>query len=153
MKFTPLAIPEVVLVEPDVHRDDRGFFLETWAQRRYAEAGRVLAKYASAHPDKKIVRAELLIPGATGSTKHLAYRYFRDQGRVAFGEVGETSLYLGPETSLEAMAAGDLDLSDDAREFCSKPRSGPSSTWCPWRDAYAEAKTEARRAAEREARR
>lgn len=39
MRFTPTAIPEVVLVEPDVHRDARGFFLETYHQRKYAEGG------------------------------------------------------------------------------------------------------------------
>jgi dTDP-4-dehydrorhamnose 3,5-epimerase len=39
MKFLPLAIPEVVLVEPDVFRDDRGFFLETYQKRKYGEAG------------------------------------------------------------------------------------------------------------------
>ena len=39
MKFTPTAIPEVILIEPDVHKDARGFFLETWHQRKYAEAG------------------------------------------------------------------------------------------------------------------
>jgi dTDP-4-dehydrorhamnose 3,5-epimerase len=39
MKFLPLAIPEVVLVEPDVFRDDRGFFLETYQKQKYGEAG------------------------------------------------------------------------------------------------------------------
>ena len=39
MKFTPQRIPDVVLVEPDVHRDDRGFFLESYQQRKYAEGG------------------------------------------------------------------------------------------------------------------
>src|SRR4051794_24596651 len=39
MKFLPLALPEVVLVEPDVYRDDRGFFLETYQKRKYGEAG------------------------------------------------------------------------------------------------------------------
>jgi dTDP-4-dehydrorhamnose 3,5-epimerase len=39
MRFTPTAIPDVVLIEPEVHRDARGFFLETWHQRRYAEGG------------------------------------------------------------------------------------------------------------------
>ena len=39
MKFTPLAIPEVVLVEPEVHRDSRGFFLETYHMEKYAPAG------------------------------------------------------------------------------------------------------------------
>lgn len=39
MKFTPLEIPDVILVEPRVFHDDRGFFLETYHARRYAEAG------------------------------------------------------------------------------------------------------------------
>jgi len=39
MKFTRLEIPGVILVEPDVHGDERGFFLETWHARKYAEAG------------------------------------------------------------------------------------------------------------------
>jgi dTDP-4-dehydrorhamnose 3,5-epimerase len=39
MKFLPTAIPEVVLVQPDVYGDDRGFFLETYHQKKYGEAG------------------------------------------------------------------------------------------------------------------
>lgn len=39
MKFTPTPLPGVILVEPDVHRDGRGFFLETFHQRKYAEGG------------------------------------------------------------------------------------------------------------------
>ncbi len=38
-KFTPQSVPDVVLVEPDVHRDERGFFLETWQIERYAAGG------------------------------------------------------------------------------------------------------------------
>ena len=30
MKFTPLAIPEVFLIEPKVFGDARGFFLESF---------------------------------------------------------------------------------------------------------------------------
>ena len=39
MKFVPTAIPEVVRVEPDVHRDARGFFVETWREQRWSEGG------------------------------------------------------------------------------------------------------------------
>ena len=39
MKFTPLEIPDVILIEPDVHRDDRGFFLEVWHSAKYATGG------------------------------------------------------------------------------------------------------------------
>jgi dTDP-4-dehydrorhamnose 3,5-epimerase len=39
VKFVPTAIPEVVRVEPDVHRDARGFFVETWRENRWSERG------------------------------------------------------------------------------------------------------------------
>lgn len=39
MKLTPTAIPDVVVVEPVVHRDRRGFFLETWHAEKYRQAG------------------------------------------------------------------------------------------------------------------
>jgi dTDP-4-dehydrorhamnose 3,5-epimerase len=39
LKISPTDLPDVLLVEPDVHRDDRGFFLETWHAEKYARAG------------------------------------------------------------------------------------------------------------------
>jgi dTDP-4-dehydrorhamnose 3,5-epimerase len=39
VKFTPLALPEVILVEPDVHRDARGFFVETYHLEKYRAGG------------------------------------------------------------------------------------------------------------------
>jgi len=39
MKFVPTAIPEVVRVEPDVHADARGFFVETWRAAEWAAGG------------------------------------------------------------------------------------------------------------------
>jgi len=39
MKFSPTAIPDVVLIEPRVFGDDRGFFMETWHHDRFSEAG------------------------------------------------------------------------------------------------------------------
>ncbi len=39
MKFFKQAISGVVLVEPDVHRDARGFFLESYHAQKYRDAG------------------------------------------------------------------------------------------------------------------
>jgi dTDP-4-dehydrorhamnose 3,5-epimerase len=39
MQAIATALPGVILVEPVVHRDSRGFFLETYNERRYREAG------------------------------------------------------------------------------------------------------------------
>ena len=38
MKFTPLAIPEVILIEPEVYGDNRGYFVETFRQDKFEEA-------------------------------------------------------------------------------------------------------------------
>ncbi len=39
MKFTSLRLPEVILIEPDVLRDERGFFLESYHRRRFSDHG------------------------------------------------------------------------------------------------------------------
>ncbi|HEY2027575.1 MAG TPA: dTDP-4-dehydrorhamnose 3,5-epimerase [Myxococcales bacterium] len=39
MKFTETALPGVILIEPDVFHDPRGFFLETFQARRYRDNG------------------------------------------------------------------------------------------------------------------
>lgn len=39
MKVTETELPEVLLIEPKVFGDHRGFFLETWNRERYLEAG------------------------------------------------------------------------------------------------------------------
>lgn len=39
MKFVKTELPGVIAVEPDVHGDSRGFFLETFHKERYAQGG------------------------------------------------------------------------------------------------------------------
>lgn len=39
MEFIATAIPDVVVIEPKVFGDERGFFMETWSARPFAEAG------------------------------------------------------------------------------------------------------------------
>jgi dTDP-4-dehydrorhamnose 3,5-epimerase len=38
-RFLRQSIPDVILVEPDVHGDERGFFLETWQRDRWRDGG------------------------------------------------------------------------------------------------------------------
>ncbi len=38
-QFVETVIPGVILVEPAVHRDDRGFFFESYHESRYREGG------------------------------------------------------------------------------------------------------------------
>jgi len=37
LKFTPQSIPEVVLIEPAIHSDNRGYFVETFRQDVFEE--------------------------------------------------------------------------------------------------------------------
>ena len=39
MNVRETELPGVLLIEPDVFGDPRGFFMETWNRRRYAESG------------------------------------------------------------------------------------------------------------------
>ena len=39
MKITPTSIPDVLLIEPDVFADARGFFMESWHALKYAQQG------------------------------------------------------------------------------------------------------------------
>jgi len=39
MQATPSAIPEVILLQPKVFGDERGFFLESWNRRNFAQLG------------------------------------------------------------------------------------------------------------------
>ena len=39
MEFVPTDIPEVVLIRPKVFGDARGYFMESWEERKFAAAG------------------------------------------------------------------------------------------------------------------
>lgn len=74
MKVTPTVLPGVLVIEPAVHRDARGFFLETYHAPRYKAAGidvtfvqanqsrstrgslRGLHWQEGAHPQAKLIR-------------------------------------------------------------------------------------------------
>jgi dTDP-4-dehydrorhamnose 3,5-epimerase len=74
MRFLPTSLPGVIIVEPDVYQDDRGFFLDTYHLRKYRDAGIPLAfvqenhsrsAYGTVrglhaeqqHPQRKLIRA------------------------------------------------------------------------------------------------
>ena len=38
MKFTSQSVPDVILIEPIIHRDERGYFVETYKKKLLDEA-------------------------------------------------------------------------------------------------------------------
>ncbi len=80
MKATRLEIPDVVLLEPQVFGDDRGFFFESFSQRRFEEA---VGRSASFVQDNHSRSAKNVLRG-------LHYQVRQPQGklvRVVSGEV------------------------------------------------------------------
>jgi len=39
LKLSEMALQGVILIEPDIFRDERGFFMETYHQEKYEKAG------------------------------------------------------------------------------------------------------------------
>ena len=80
MKATPLAIPDVVLLEPKVFGDDRGFFFESFNQAQFEAAiGRSVSFVQDNHSCS-----------AKGVLRGLHYQIQQSQGklvRVVQGEV------------------------------------------------------------------
>ncbi len=53
MKFTPTKLPGVILIEPDVFGDDRGFFLESYQKDKYVDGGVPLEFVQHNHSNSK----------------------------------------------------------------------------------------------------
>ena len=84
MKITPTRLPEVLLIEPDVFGDARGFFMESWHRRRFAGAGL----------DVNFVQDNHSRSGA-GVLRGLHYQLQQPQGklvRVVAGEVFDVAV-------------------------------------------------------------
>ncbi len=78
MKFTPLALPEVILVEPDVHRDARGFFLETYHVEKY-RAGGIPGPFVQDNHSRSV----------RGTLRGLHAQHRRPQGKLVRAVEGE----------------------------------------------------------------
>ena len=87
MKATRTAIPDVLLLEPKVHGDARGFFLESWNRRSFADAtGRDVEFVQDNHSFS-----------ARGVLRGLHYQVVRPQAklvRVVAGEVFDVAVDL-----------------------------------------------------------
>lgn len=54
MKVTPLTIPDVLLVEPDVFGDDRGFFFEAFSVEKYRQQAGIEAVFVQDNVSRSI---------------------------------------------------------------------------------------------------
>ncbi len=87
MKVTPLAIPEVLLIEPRVFGDARGFFYESYNNKAFAEATGLQVDFVQDNHSKS----------ARGVLRGLHYQIQQPQGklvRVVRGSVFDVAVDL-----------------------------------------------------------
>ena len=84
MEFEPTEIPDVVLIKPKVFGDHRGFFMETWHEKVFAEAG-IKEHFVQDNHSKS----------SRGTLRGLHYQLQQPQGklvRVISGEVYDVAV-------------------------------------------------------------
>ena len=78
MKFLPSEIPGVVIIEPQVYGDERGFFMETFRARLFAEAGLPTEFVQDNHSGSR-----------RGTLRGLHYQIRQAQGKLVRAVAGE----------------------------------------------------------------
>jgi dTDP-4-dehydrorhamnose 3,5-epimerase len=84
MKFTPTSIPEILVIEPNVFGDERGYFMETYQAQRFAEAG-ITANFVQDNHSRS----------RQGTLRGLHYQIHQAQGkllRVISGEIFDVAV-------------------------------------------------------------
>lgn len=78
LKASKTALPGVLIIQPDVFRDSRGFFMETYHQKKYSEAGIKLnfVQDNYSHSSKGVLRG-------------LHYQLTHPQGKLVYVIKGE----------------------------------------------------------------
>ena len=78
MQFIPAAISDVLIIEPNVFGDARGFFLESWNERAFLEAG-IKARFVQDNHSRS----------ARNVVRGLHYQIKQPQGKLVRVTVGE----------------------------------------------------------------
>jgi dTDP-4-dehydrorhamnose 3,5-epimerase len=109
MLFEPTTIPEVILITPQVHGDDRGFFMETYQAQRFGAAGLPFIYVQDNHSGSQ-----------HGTLRGLHYQVRQAQGkviRVVAGKIYDVAVDLrhwsgtfGRWVGLELSAENKLEL-------------------------------------------
>jgi len=105
----PTDLPEILIVEPDVHRDERGFFLETWHAEKYAALG-LDADFVQDNHSRS----------SRGILRGLHAQLIRPQGklvRVTVGEIYDVALDIRAGSPTFGRHVGVLLSADNFRQL------------------------------------
>jgi dTDP-4-dehydrorhamnose 3,5-epimerase len=111
MKVTPLSIPDVLLIEPQVFGDDRGFFYESFNQNKFEEAMGKKINFVQDNHSKSI----------KGVLRGLHYQLApKAQGklvRVTQGEVFDVAVDLRQSSPTFGKWVGEILSSDNKKQL------------------------------------
>lgn len=113
MIIKPKAIPDLLVVEPAVFADSRGFFIETWNRRKFAEAGLDFDFVQDNH--SRSVKNTL---------RGLHYQIQNPQGklvRVTFGEVYDVAVDIRRSSPTFGQWVGEILSAENKRMFWVPP--------------------------------
>ncbi|MFT4797843.1 MAG: dTDP-4-dehydrorhamnose 3,5-epimerase [Candidatus Azotimanducaceae bacterium] len=99
MKVTTTKLPGVIIIEPKLHGDERGYFLETFQAERYKELAGINLPFVQDNQSRS----------AKGVLRGLHYQIKKQQGklvRVTRGEVFDVAVDINPESPTYAQWEG-----------------------------------------------
>lgn len=114
MKITPCVIPDVLLLEPRVFGDERGFFLESFNQRAFNQATGLDLRFVQDNHSRS----------ARNVLRGLHYQTVQPQGklvRVVAGEVFDVAVDIRPESPTYGLWAGEVLSGANKRQLWVPP--------------------------------
>lgn len=105
MNSIPLSIPDVLLIQPRIFKDERGFFLETYHAEKFAQLGITDVFVQDNHSGSR-----------SGVLRGLHYQVKQPQGklvRVLFGEIFDVAVDLRKSSPTFGKWVGQALSSDD----------------------------------------
>lgn len=114
MKITSTKIPEILIIEPDVFGDDRGFFFESFNKKAFESATGIKTEFVQDNHSKS----------SKGVLRGLHYQIKQPQGklvRVSSGEVFDVAVDLRRSSPTFGKWEGILLSSENKRQFWVPP--------------------------------
>lgn len=113
MRVIPTRIPDVLILEPQVFGDERGFFMETWQRRKFAEIG-IDYDFVQDNHSRSV----------KGTLRGLHYQIQQPQGklvRVTAGEVFDVAVDLRRSSPTFGKWVGEYLSADNNRMLWVSP--------------------------------
>ena len=114
MKVTPTKIPDVLIIEPKVFGDERGFFFESFNKKAFAEATGITAEFVQDNHSKS----------ARGVLRGLHYQIKQAQGklvRVTSGEVLDVAVDIRKSSDTFGQWVGIILSAENKRQLWIPP--------------------------------